>query len=250
MKVIKKRILGDGDINLKGVLRDLKDFKKEVRESLEKGERFFLKNGNAKELSAYKFPEREQSIRGTIAWNILNPDNMIELPSKVSLVTLNLITEKDCEPLKETNPDMYERIINEIFNDETGIFVQKKWEDDTIRFVNVKDKNWFDKIPKKYRTKYKKLGPSAWNDFADDKLTGEIGHYEYKKQGLQVLAIPSNALIPEWIRPYIDYTTTINNIFAPFNPLLEIFKLSTVTEGRTVGGVNRKTEAFSNIVKF
>ena len=250
MGLLKKYVLADGDINVKGMLRDLQDFKKQILESLNNGERMFLKNGNAKELSAYKFPEREQSIRGVLAWNMLTPDNLIELPSKVSLVTLNLITEEQCLPLKETYPEIYEIIIRDIFNDETGIFVQSKYEDDTIRFVNVKDKKWFEKIPKKYRAKYKKLGPYEWNEFADKNLTEEQGHYEYKKQGLQVLAIPSNALIPEWARPYIDYRTTVNNILSPFNPLLKICKLPTIEEGATIGGVNRKSERFSNIVKF
>ena len=67
---------------------------------------------------------------------------------------------------------------------------------------------------------------------------------------MQVLAIPSNADIPEWVRPYIDYATMINNILAPFIPVLEIFKARTVEEGKMKSGVNRKTSAFTNIVKF
>lgn len=250
MSLIKKYVLADGDINVKGILKELNTFKENIYHSLQEGERKFLKNGNAKELSAYKFPEREQSVRGTIAWNILNPSNMIELPAKVSLVTLNLITEKDCAPLEKSHPEIYQLIMKYIFNDETGIFVQSKYEDDTIRIVNPRNKKWYESIPKKYRAKYKKLGASEWNDFAEKNLTEEQGHYEYKKQGLQVLAIPSNSLIPEWVRPYIDYTTTINNILSPFNPLLRIFKLPTIEEGKTIGGVNRKSERFSNIIKF
>ena len=42
----------------------------------------------------------------------------------------------------------------------------------------------------------------------------------------------------------------INNILAPFEPVLRIFKVRTIEEGKTVNGVNRKTEAISNIIKF
>ena len=91
MSLIKKYVLSDGDVNVRRMLKELNDFRENVFHSLQNGEREFLKNGNAKELSAYKFPEREQSIRGVVAWNLLNPSNMIELPAKVSLVTLNLI---------------------------------------------------------------------------------------------------------------------------------------------------------------
>ena len=216
MGLLKKYILVDDDINVRGILRDLRDFKNEIRGSIESGETKFLQNGNAKELGAYKNPEREQSIRGVLAWNMLNPDNMIDLPSRVSLLKLNFITEdsvKDLDPL--------------------NIFM-----------------SFDEKIPKKYRTKQKKLGAKKWNEYAEENLTGEQGHWEYNKKGFQVLAIPSNATIPEWCIPYIDYTTTINNITAPFNPVLEIFKLPTIEEGRSIGGINRKSESFSNIVKF
>ena len=64
------------------------------------------------------------------------------------------------------------------------------------------------------------------------------------------IAIPSNAEIPDWLQPYIDYSTMINNILSPFLPVSEIFGLQTISEGKTIGGVNRKTEAFTNIVKF
>ena len=63
MKLLKKYILVDDDINVKGILRELRNFKEEIRSSIESGETKFLQNGNAKELGAYKNPEREQSIR-------------------------------------------------------------------------------------------------------------------------------------------------------------------------------------------
>ena len=67
---------------------------------------------------------------------------------------------------------------------------------------------------------------------------------------MQCIAIPSNSLIPEWLQPYIDYSTMINNILSPFLPVLEIFQSKTVEEGKTKNGVNRKSNAFTNIVKF
>ena len=253
MDLLKKYILIDGDIQVKEIIRELKSFKLEIVESLKRGERTFLQDGNAKELAAYKNAEREQSIRGVLAWNILNPDNQIDLPAKVSLVKLNLITERDCEPLMKSHPDIYKKIIDKIFNDTTGMFVTATATGEFV-YVSEKDSKWFEKIPKKYRTNYKKKGPAAWNEFLDSidlddpKYMGQ--QVEIKSRGLQVLAIPSNALIPEWAIPYIDYQATINNIVAPFNPVLKIFKLATLEEGKTISGVNRKSETFSNIVKF
>ena len=76
------------------------------------------------------------------------------------------------------------------------------------------------------------------------------GYYEYKKRGLQVLAIPSNAKIPDWAMPYIDYDTMVNTIIAPFKPVLEIFNAKFPEIGKTRNGVNRKTATVSNIIKF
>lgn len=250
MKLLKKYILIDGDIDVRSIIRELKKFKEEIYQSIRSGDKKYLQNGNAKELAAYKNPEREQSVRGVLAWNILNPDNLITLPAKVSLVKLNLMNEQMCEPLRESHPDIYELVMDKIFHDTTGMFVTYTTEDDTIRIVNPADKKWYEKIPKKYRTKWKKLGVQEWNKWAENNLTDEIQHKEYKSKGLQVLAIPHNGSIPSWAIDYIDYTTTINNILAPFNPVLEIFGIPTIEEGRSTGGVNRKTETFSNIIKF
>ena len=254
MSLLKKYVINTEDIKLKEILSELKEFKQKIRTSIENGERMYLPNGSAKEIAAYKAPESEQSVRGVLAWNMLNPDNMIELPSKVSLVKLNIFKPEDIEDLKETEPEKYSIIMDKIFNDTTGMFVSKKW-DPGVDYVNVKDKDWYDKLPKKYRVKkVKDQGPEAWNKFVDEydfnSPKALKGEWIYKYRGMQVLAIPSNADIPEWVRPYIDYATMINNILAPFIPVLEIFKARTVEEGKQKSGVNRKTAAFTNIVKF
>ena len=256
MKLIDDHIINSDEIELRELIIGIKKFKDEIRTSIQNGERRFLPNGNAKEMEAYKEPGSEQSVRGCLAWNFLNPDNQIELPTKVSLLKMNIFKESDIEDLKKTNPEIYEIIMDKIFDDDTGIFVTKSWEPG-IDYVNTNNKNWYDNIPKKYRTKYKKLGPVAWNDFVDTVDENDpkyskdyYGHFEYKKRGLQVLAIPSNATIPEWALPYIDYATMINNIIAPFKPVLEIFGSQFVEEGKTRNGVNRKTDTITNIIKF
>lgn len=69
-------------------------------------------------------------------------------------------------------------------------------------------------------------------------------------KGLQVLSIPSNANIPEWCEPYIDYNTVINNIIGQFKGVLDVFGVNCPEVGRQINSVNRKTKKFSNIVRF
>lgn len=264
MKLLKKYVIDSENIDLRGMLKELKEFRENIRNSIAQGEITYLPNGNAKENRAYKNPEQEQSVRGVLAWNILNPDNNIELPAKVSLLKLNIFSEEDILPLKEKEPEVYNTIIEKIFNDKTGMFVTEVKENG-IFYVNEHDKEWYTNIPKKFKAKYKKLGAVKWNDFVDilndeshpehekyyKKYKDEMnGKTTYKKRGMQVIAIPSNATIPSYLQPYIDYSTMINNIIAPFIPVLEIFQSKTVEEGKLKNGVNRKTNAFTNIVKF
>ena len=255
MKLINDHILNSDTIELREMIKGIKQFKEDIKDSILRGERTFLPNGSAKELGAYKDPGTSQSVRGALTWNLLYPDNTIDFPSKVSLVKMNIFKEEDIDDLRDKEPDIYNKIINGVFNDTTGIFVTKSW-DNGIDYVNPKKKKWYDDIPNKYKTKYKKLGPQAWNEFVDkfleennspEKIKGE---WIYKKKGLQVLAIPSNATIPKWALPYIDYSTMINNIIAPFEPVLEIFGAQFTEEGKTKNGVNRKTNTITNIIKF
>lgn len=207
----KKYILDPDIIDTAALYTELKQYQTKIYESLRRGERTYLPNANAKELEAYKEPAQEQSVRGALAWNYLYPDNMIEYPSKVSIVKLNIFREEDIEPLKNSHPDVYNTIMNKIFYDNTGIFVTRKRE--------------------------------------VDKKTGEVKE-TVKSRGMQVLAIPSNAYIPDWAIDYIDYTTMINNIIAPFKSVLEILGVKLTSVGKTVNGVNRKTEKLTNIVRF
>ena len=256
-QLIKDYVVTPEHVDVKSLINGLRAFKKEIITSIRNGERKFLPNGNAKEFGAYKEPGREQSVRGVLTWNYLYPDNQIELPAKISLVKMNIFNEEDMEDLERTHPEIYQTIMDKIFNDTTGFFVTSTFIS-PITYVNPKKKEWYSDIPKKYQTKFKKLGPFEWNKWVDKVMDHEVkvadkereGYYEYKKRGLQVLAIPSNAKIPDWAMPYIDYDTMVNTIIAPFKPVLEIFNAKFPEIGKTRNGVNRKTSTVSNIIKF
>ena len=256
-QLIKDYVVTPEHVDVKSLINGLRAFKKEIITSIRNGERKFLPNGNAKEFGAYKEPGREQSVRGVLTWNYLYPDNQIELPAKISLVKMNIFNEEDMEDLERTHPEIHQTIMDKIFNDTTGFFVTSTFIP-PITYVNPKKKEWYSDIPKKYQTKFKKLGPFEWNKWVDKVMDHEVkvadkereGYYEYKKRGLQVLAIPSNAKIPEWAMPYIDYDTMVNTIIAPFKPVLEIFNAKFPEIGKTRNGVNRKTATVSNIIKF
>ena len=71
MYLLKKYVINTEDIELKSILNELKGFKEKIKDSIQNGERTYLPNASAKEIAAYKNPESEQSVRGVLAWNIL-----------------------------------------------------------------------------------------------------------------------------------------------------------------------------------
>lgn len=202
MHVVKDMILGPENVNITDVMIELQKFRKEVRVSLEHGDRTYLPTGSAKELAAYDEPESEQSVRGAVAWNVLYPDKQIELPSKISILKTNIYDLSTVESLSSTNPELYSRIEEGIFGDRTGFFVKES------------------------------IAPN--------------GKKKYKTTGLSVIGIPMHEKIPEWVIPYIDYSTVINSVLAPFKSITETFGMPSIDEGPT----DRKTTGFTNIVRL
>lgn len=208
-KLIDEYIMGD-DIDTRGLMKELKAYSNHIYQSIMDGDITYLPVTSAKPLSAYKDPASEQSVRGMLAWNILNPDKEIDIPSKPRLLKLKIFSEKDIEGLQYKYPNEYEIIKEKIFNDTTGIFVMEK-----------------KTVDKKGNTKI-----------------------ERKERGLVVLCIPTNQKIPEWCKPYIDYSTMIDNILAPFKSVVDILNVQTTTVGKSINGTMRKSDKITNIVRF
>lgn len=192
-KLVKERLLEPDEIEVKELINDLRNFEKEIYNSLRNGDKTYVPISSAKELAAYSNPYSQQAIRAVYAWNKLYPDNNIQLPTKVNIIKLNIFSPEDISDLKSKDINMYNKIMKEIFNS-----------------------------PIK----------------------------EISKKGLQVIAIPSNSDIPEWIRDYIDYNTIINNIIGQFTAVLDILDIKNIFVGKSVKGVNRKTKKFTNVLDF
>ena len=204
MGLVKKYLIdNEGDFDIKSMLKDVFEFRNDILLSIKRGEINYLPTASVKEMASYANPFSEASVRGVSAWNILHPDRKIEIPSRVSMLKLNIFKPENIANLVQSNPHEYRVIMKEIFEDNTGMFVQK-----TSKGVT-------------------------------------------KVVGMNVIAIPQNATIPEWLTPYIDYTTIVNNILSPFVPVLELFGIKTLDEGKsTTTGINRRSNSISNIIKF
>lgn len=113
--IVKKHILEKPIPDISAILKDLRCFEQDIRESIDNGEKTYLPLGNAKDLEAYKNPYSQQGVRGAIAWNLIYPDNQISFPSKVSILKLNIFTLDDINGLEKKYPREYNIIKTQIF---------------------------------------------------------------------------------------------------------------------------------------
>lgn len=169
--LVKEELLYKEDIDVAVILRKLEEFEQVIMDSLCKGEKSFLIPKSVKELEAYADPFREQGVRGVIVWNHLFPGSAIQLPEKIDIVKVKMTRKEDIEPLKETNPQAYERLMKHVFNG--------------------KNKKLADK-------------------------------------GVQVIAIPRSGEIPDWLLPFIDYDTIVNDNMSRFYSVLEALGVETI----------------------
>lgn len=114
-KIVKDHILESPMPNIPAILGELRAFANDIMESIQNRELTYLPLGNAKEMEAYKKPYSQQSVRGMIAWNFLNPSNQISVPAKVSILKLNIFDLNDIKELAATHPREYEIIKTKIF---------------------------------------------------------------------------------------------------------------------------------------
>lgn len=93
-------------------------FENEIRESLNNGERRFLTRTNCKQPIAYKEDTRmsQGAVLGVMLWDTLNPTNVITLPDKLDMVLINIPNLSYLEPIRESHPQIYERMDKYIFN--------------------------------------------------------------------------------------------------------------------------------------
>lgn len=116
--IIKKRLIGVNKISIPDILNDLTNLEEIVIDSLKNGEKKYLIPKSVKEEGAYKdgLALREQGFRAVCIWNILYPDNALELPVKTDIIKLTLDKDFELDRLKKEYPDIYRIIDEKILN--------------------------------------------------------------------------------------------------------------------------------------
>lgn len=131
--ICENDILRVENIDVEEIFLKVMNLKKEIEESLLRGESKFFKQANVQILEHYKQPWSEQGIKGVQLWNTLCPEYAMELPTDCDIVPIHEITgpkydvkrrkqiwptEKFAMEFYDKFPDAYNRLERGIYNNE------------------------------------------------------------------------------------------------------------------------------------
>lgn len=114
-KMLCDHILFSDTLEAHELVRDLKNFEREINDDLHDGKMTYLKHAQFKDISAYKNPWTQQAFKGAMAWNAIYENNRIYPLDRISLLKTTISSPIDIEDLKTTHPDIYNKIMANIF---------------------------------------------------------------------------------------------------------------------------------------
>lgn len=128
--MIKKYILYSDDLLLHDMMKELKQFERDIYKDLRQGGVQYLKPQMYKAKEAYttKMNKDGQQVsqawslpvfRAATVWNELYPDNKIYSLDRVKLLKLIVTGPQDLDRIKDKFPEEYQNAINKIFNSST-----------------------------------------------------------------------------------------------------------------------------------
>lgn len=128
--IIVHNIIEPEKPNIRNILRELRALEKEVTESLERGEKTYLTPVSVKEEEGYSETVKggalsQQGFRAVCVWNHIEPDMMMELPTKTDIVKLKVNSLDDLRDLQATNPEIYNRIAKKIYGSKNEYLAEK-----------------------------------------------------------------------------------------------------------------------------
>ena len=122
-----RHILFAEQLDLHGLMEELKAFEREIYQKTKSGDSQYLKQSQYKPLSSYKSSIKEdgtrvdtgwsqQAFRGSYIWNkLVGPDQQIKILDQIKIVKLIVNKVEDLDIIKNDYPDIYQKILMEVF---------------------------------------------------------------------------------------------------------------------------------------
>lgn len=118
--IIMEEILNTkGKVNIVRINRKINKYMKDIRERIEKGDlEYHNQATKVKDFAAYASPSSIPGAVGTHLWNLLHPEEPIQLPDTVTLIKLNGTKKSELEPVRKIDEELYEKLVFYMENDE------------------------------------------------------------------------------------------------------------------------------------
>ena len=175
-------------------------------------ESIFYKQATVKPMDQYKLPFSNQASKAGIIWNLLCPDEKLDLPAEVDLVPINVyngVSDSKLESLRNLGPDMF-------FQIQKNITACKELYD--------------------FRNNYPEQFAIIWNDVINS------SNENVCKLKLNIIAKPrSMTQMPDWLKSIIDIEKIVMDVVKLSNPILEPL-------GFNIQSATAQTKHYSNII--
>lgn len=213
-EILEKRLLFNkkGKIDLFDIKKAIEGYKASMRDDIINGDLSYHKRSiKVKSADGYKDAMSIPQYRGVHVWNMLNPDDIVELPATITLLKVKLYKKKDLAVL-EDYPEIYESLSK--FFDEEG-----------ERLVKV-------------ATSLSK-GSLTERDIENIK----------KNVSLTSIAMPNTLdAIPEWLLAILDVEIIVSNNMSLFDQLYKPLSLGSVDVKHNSS--NKNMTYYTNIIRI
>ena len=211
-RIIEDEILRTPQIDLANIYRKFDDIKKDIRVSLLNGETTFYKQATVKPIDQYKLPFSNQASKAGIIWNLLCPEDKLDLPAEVDLIPINVyngLSESKMRQLREVGPELF--------------FQVKK---NAMACENLYN----------FRNNFPDQFDIIWHDIINSNDENVC------KLNLNVIAKPRSMTdLPEWLKSIIDVEKIVMDVVKLSNPILEAL-------GFNIQSATSQTKHYSNII--
>lgn len=122
-RIIHDYILDIEDVDQLQVLKELAILEKKIYNSIQSGETIYYKPARIKSLDSYEDPMRIQGVKASYIYNLLHKPNEeeINLENRNSILIIKTnITKKTVDRIKDTEPDIYEKMVKLLNSEEMG----------------------------------------------------------------------------------------------------------------------------------
>lgn len=125
-KILNDKILNADEISLVAIYREYNELKERIETSIITGSSEFFIPGKVNEVENYVNPFQQQTVRGSLLWNELYPNNPIIFPDKINYVKLKKLTFVEtckviyeCEDIDGEEKERIVDVVNKVvFSDE------------------------------------------------------------------------------------------------------------------------------------